>query len=161
MNIIRDRPGAWLAVATVMTAAWLMLVPPVLSAVIPGSWWIDVRRMDVSDTVEGVPPTISVDRTVRRSFIGTWQATIRQEVGTGFVPFCRRKSPAAFRYILDGQIGPDLRWWLEIPPNPDCPWLPGRYLVETTWQVHYLRMFVFETSITSNVFTIHAEGELP
>lgn len=153
---------AWLTIAAL--GLWIVAIPPLLSAVIPPSLWFQVDRIYLEDSIRGVPPRLTVDRTVHRPFRGSWDALVKAERGAVFVATdCKRYSPGAFDYRVDAVIPPgaDLRWWLSIPPNPDCEWNPGRYVVETTWTIHLLAGIELRVGATSNVFTIHETGWTP
>lgn len=139
-------------------ALWLLVIPYILSHTIPADHWFEVNRVYFEDTVEGVPPHLTVDRSIHRPFRGAWDAEVKREVGSTFQSHCLRHSPGPFDYRTDARIPPDadLRWWLEIPPNRDCEWAPGRYIVETTWRIYLWLGITLRVKAVSNTFTIHA-----
>lgn len=157
-NLARDN---WCLVTKLMVGAaalafWLLLIPFILSNIIPASNWFEVNRVFFSDSVTGHPPHLTVDRIIHRQFRGSWDAEVKREDGSVFDSHCLRHSPVPFDYKPTARIPPDadLRWWLEIPPNRDCRWEPGRYIVETTWRIYLWLGVTLKVKSVSNVFTI-------
>jgi hypothetical protein len=146
-------------------ALWVFVIPPFLSWVLPASHWYSVGRVFVEDGNQGTPPKITVDRTVKRPFRGSWEAELRREDGATFAPTeCRRFSPGApFNYKPERSIpdDADLRWWLSIPPNRDCDWEPGRYILVTKWLIYLPAWVTLEVENTSNTFTIFGIEQWP
>jgi hypothetical protein len=134
-----------------------LVLPSALSALLPTRWWIEVRGVVVEDGQVGGELRVIPDRTIHRPFRGEWVAYVRKAEPTGFTAFCRRSSPEPFIYDPGNQVPPDsdMSWWLEIPPNADCPWQPGQYRMTTEWRVHLWFGVTLRTSVESNVFTIH------
>ena len=150
------------AVIAASLAAWLLVIPFVLSHTIPASFWLEVRTVEFSDSVEGNPPRLAVDRTIHRAFRGSFDVDVKREAGSEFVTHCRRHSPGPFDYGSPPAPIPadaDLRWWLDIPPNRDCAWLPGRYIVETAWRIYLPLGITLRVDRTSNIFTIHEASQ--
>lgn len=165
MNSLRN---VLLAVVLIWGA---IFAPSLAPHVISPSHWFEVRRVFVEDSEEGVPPVVVPDRSIHRDFTGSWTAYVRRIDGAAFSDFCRRSSPERFRYFANNEIGNqprDLRWWLEIPPNPDCvdratgqAWPVGQYGMVTVWTIYLPFNVRLEVERMSNTFTIWPKGERP
>lgn len=137
--------------------ATIWLIPALGPWVIPARWFFSVESVTVDDGAEGKPPQIVPIRTIYRSFRGEWTVYVRQFLpdGTNF-PYCTARSPAPFTYFAGSGLimGRDLDWWMEIPPNPPCPWDAGQYVVVTEWRILLPFGIVLQEQNTSNPFEI-------
>lgn len=114
----------WLAVGyltfRVTAAAW------------PSSWWLDVDRVAVFDSIAGADVILEVDRTIHRSFVADWSVVVRSYEEGAWTVWCTARGTSDYR--PDAAL-PDpltLSWWTDgectTPP-------PGRYLISTIWTV--------------------------
>lgn len=111
--------GAWLAL-WFLTHFW------------PPSWWLEVRRVVVFDTVPGAEVIMDVDREIRRNFIADWAVVVRRYVGGAWTVECTARGTSDYRPTAALPDPLTLDWWTE----GECPNLrSGRYLVSTIWTV--------------------------
>jgi hypothetical protein len=127
----------------------------------PNSWWIDIRKLYVSDGVLGDPTSsMAMDDTIHRDFIATYYIDIRK-LGVPTAPtakpdltrfnyFCTARGELSFRPGVDPAANLDLDWW----SHNSCPkFVAGSYYAQliVTW-----RDFLVNRSLTidSNVWTI-------
>lgn len=122
----------------------------------PTTRWLDVRSIYVNDAEEGSCPTMEVDRTIVRPFLGHLDATVFKLHSYGSVVFPPSGSGTVSHVphtVLPQPLY--LAWWMYWPR---CDYLtPGRYYVRTVWTIMahgFPRKYV---TVDSNVFTISPE----
>jgi hypothetical protein len=147
--------GAFLAALVV-----LLIIPAIRalhSYLTPASRWLDVTSIYIEDAVVGTIPKADIQRTVHRGVLANRSATIyRRDADGEFYRFCQRNSLIDYRA---GQSLPpqdlDLEFWLDIPPNPDCPELPaGSYIMSVTWLLQPEGVSQKTLRIESNEFRV-------
>lgn len=116
----------------------------------PPWFWLEVRSVRVFDAVEGEPIPMVVDRTVHRTFRGSWIVTLRETNGS---PSCIATGTAVY---LAGSPLPaplTLKWWT----HPNCyPVTPGTYVAQSCWVVTGLGLLPDKDApcVDSNIFRI-------
>jgi len=132
-----------------VAGAWVILV---VTALWPASYWLQVDYVIVHDTVEGTPPRMSVSRTIKRPFLGSWLATVLERESGGFSAYCPAPGVNDYRpeNVLPDDL--DLNWWT-FPKECDLP--PGDYKVSTVWMIDPPLMPRKTIRVMSNVFTVH------
>lgn len=136
-----------------------MLGASFLNDLAPASQWLEVRSVRVSDTAEGVPPHMKVDRTIHRPFRAKWLTDIEMRLPSGrWLVLCT--SQGANNYSPENDL-PDpltLDWWtFPVRCTPDGP---GRYRVETTWLLEIPGGLTKEVRAVSNEFRV-TPGDSP
>lgn len=95
---------------------------------------------------------MTVDREIKRPFRGSWQVTLRQWDGAGWVTWCNAQG--ASNYRPDSRFPKDLslQWWT----NGQCHPVPqGRYKVTTTWVIKDIPWMPEKTvTADSNIFEV-------
>lgn len=161
----------WLGYIAFAIIAWAFVIPPVLSRVIPATFWYQPGPLFVHDGVAGEPPVVVPTRTIRRNFLGFWSANVYRERDGVFVLHCHRETPEPFIYRVPEPGAPspapaapaaplDMNWWLEIPPNPECSWPAGAYRIVTRWEVRLPLGISPSVEVNSNVFTLYDPAAL-
>jgi hypothetical protein len=120
---------------------------------IPTSEFFEVRSVAITSAMEGYRHTVRVDRSINRDFVADWVVTVRKFTDNGLQMFCSRRGRNDYRA---GTPPPtrNLRWWMDIPPNVECPRMePGQYIVSFLWLVH-LPGGDREVRADSNVFEV-------
>lgn len=117
----------------------------------PGSWWLEVHRIEVKDSVVGKSPSMIVDRTIHRSFFGSWTVTILKKGVAGYYTYCVARGTSDYRPNVVLPDNPDLDWWT-WPTK--CPLSAGEYVVNTLWRIEPQGYPVKEIRVSSNSFTI-------
>lgn len=147
----------------ILVVCWMVLVAGIsirdfARESAPASRWLNVTEMHVSDSWEGEPPFMSVNRVIRRPFRGEWIATIRVVSDGSNAAIC---PPAHGRasYAIDARYPPNLTldWWIQ---PEKCSLKPGRYRLDTEWTIlpHDGSPAKTVTAI-SNIFEVHALPE--
>jgi hypothetical protein len=140
-------------------AAW-MIYPaavPYLKQIVPIAFWFEVRSVEVSSIHAGEIPRVQVDRTIRRPFTAEWIVTLRRMEEDGFSVFCSRQGRNDYRPFAELPAQTDLNWWMDIPPNEQCPPLvPGNYIMTFAWQVEIEGIPPRSVRIDSNIFEVEA-----
>lgn len=102
--------------------------------IIPGSWWMDVKYVQVRDVVAGEPVEMIVDRRIRRDFYAQWSVQVRRARGSeGWetIPCGAGANTYRTTSLLPNPL--TLQWWSE----GKCSGLPpGRYQVSTQWHIY-------------------------
>ncbi len=126
----------------------------IFDTAIPNSYWFEVARIHVMDSIVGIPPKITVARDVVRPFRGKWIVTVKKaqdEAETSaYYKECVASGESDYRpeTVLPQNL--DLNWWT-FPVH--CDLQPGTYIVDTSWKFHV--MFLDRTvRVVSNVFVI-------
>jgi hypothetical protein len=61
----------------------------------PTSWWIEQRKFYIENGVAGKSPIVVLDRSIYRTFIGRWHASLRKKDDNGaFTAVCTHDSEA-------------------------------------------------------------------
>lgn len=138
-------------------AGWLSVaiysnIDEIRRDIAPAATWLDVRAIHVYDSFEGEPPFISVDRAIRRPFLGEWTATVRIVSDGTNSAACIAEGRAS--YAVDERIPADatLDWWTH---PAKCRLGAGRYRLDTIWRIWpagYPEKMLFTQS---NVFEVH------
>jgi len=118
----------------------------------PVSFWFSVDHVTVSDAAVGETPAMSVSRTINRPFNATWRVELERQTSRGGFIFITKAS-GDNRYSLDSALPEnlDLDWWTY--PKTFRP-SPGRYRIETCWNLAVAGTSHKPLCIHSNVFTI-------
>ena len=135
---------------------FVYLVPPIISAVVPLSYWAEFRGIWVENVFLGDPVNVSVDRTINRDFDGKFRVEVRKESGGGFEAFCTRGATDV-PYRAESRLPKNitLDWWLGIPPNPPCPVLGvGTYYLITRWEKPWVFGSAPHKELRSNMFRV-------
>lgn len=127
----------------------LLLLPPLAW---PASWWFAVEGVVVAATPAGASPHMTVDREIKRPFRGSWQSTIRQWDGLGWVTWCNAQGASNYRPDSRFPKDLDLRWWTDGQCHP----IPaGRYKITTTWIIQDIQWMPDKAiTIDSNIFEV-------
>jgi hypothetical protein len=151
-------------VLTLATLFFWQAVPIIFSHVIPFDWWMDIRRIEVTDAVAGDEIYVTVDRDIWRNFDGRYRVDVRRVTADGAESYCTRSDAVPYR--RDAAYGSDrtLRWFMGIPPNPPCSPLqyhePGSfYLIVDYWIPIMGGIVTLHEQHQSNTFTIFPAGE--
>lgn len=148
---------------------FVYVLPVVLARVIPFDWWMDIRRIEVTDMQVGQPLFVAVDRDINRNFEGQFRVNVRRVSPTGGVDsYCTRYNYGESVPYQKGAVYPPeatLRWFMDIPPNPPCePPLrdkPGKFYLIVDYWIPILGGFVtLHDQHQSNTFSVY-EGEKP
>lgn len=127
----------------------LIVLPPLAW---PSSFWFDVTAVSVSSAPAGSPLHMTADRKIKRPFRGSWQTTIRQWDGAGWVTWCNAQG--ASNYRPDSKFPRDLtlQWWTDGQCHP----VPqGRYKITTTWVIRDIQWMPDKTvTADSNIFEV-------
>lgn len=155
-----------LGAAVVALVFYLQVLPHVLAYAIPFDWWMEIKRVDVANTVAGEPINVSVDRTINRDFDADYRVNVRKVTPTGFEHFCTRgERGVPYRRGAEFGAGRDLNWYMGIPPGPPCEppveLAPGRYYLIVDHWIPILGGFVVLHNVEqSNTFTVFAPGQV-
>ncbi|WP_111429113.1 hypothetical protein [Rhodobacteraceae bacterium DSL-40] len=137
--------------------AWL-LYPSASSVVLramSGDRWFHVHSVDIEDAVVGDSPVVHVVREIRRPFTASWIVTLRRRNGADFAVFCAREGRNDYRPSAVLPAETDLNWWMNIPPNPNCPGLlPGTYILSMSWSIEVSGLPPKVMRIESNEFEV-------
>lgn len=130
-------------------AVMLLLLPP---ALLPPSFWLDVQSVTIHSAHVGAPISMTVEREVKRSFRGSWNVTIRQWDGGGWVTWCNASGSSNYRAEAKFPKNLSLQWWTDGACQP----VPvGRYKVTTTWIVRDIAPLPDKVvTAESNVFEV-------
>jgi len=118
----------------------------------PASWWMDVRSISVFDSREGEKITLVVDRTISKSFVGTWNVIVRKMGPEGVTVHCTAGETSNYRSDATLPNPLTLDWWT----SGRCSNLPeGRYILTTVWSFPGLGGLTQKTvSVDSNPFIV-------
>jgi len=112
-----------------------------------------VRNVYVNDVIEGQDAILIYDRTVNRPFKGRWTAvvlTISKADGSIY-GVCNNSNIVHYEPVVKlPSTGVTLSWFIE----KDCKLPPGRYSIQTVWEVEVSSMVKKYVKFTSNVFTV-------
>ena len=96
----------------------------------PSSYWMDVRKVHISDAKVGTSPEMVVDRTISHPFTATWSANVRTWENGGWAIFCQAQGGGDYKVDAKFPLRLDLNWWT----GGKCANLPsGKYMVTTVW----------------------------
>lgn len=143
---------------------WLV-VAPAIAPRLPSWWWFEPSGVRVdSDTL-----IVTVDRTIRQTFNGRVEVTVRQ-IGAlegSTISTCRPAIAKEHRYIRGTpytaiiQEGPrkgqlkDIDWFMDSPPNAGCELGAGTYRAHFTWYRDVLfGLVTLRADADSNIFYI-------
>lgn len=118
---------------------WWIAFPPLFRVLVPPERYLDVRAVLVSDAVAGQSPTVFVDRTVNRDFLGGFIAEVRRvdEADGTIWTYCPPAARTEIPYKAGSPYpGRDLSWWLGSPPAEACDLTPGKYILRIRWTIH-------------------------
>lgn len=151
MKQVAMRFGDWIMAAfLVLGLAWLTGTYAVTA-----TYWYENRSVGIANTIEGEPIILTVDRTVKRAFSGSYTVLLRH-VSNGVI---QCEAGGALRYKPGTEL-PDpvtLAWWAWSDTRcagPNVP--PGTYTVETCWTIHNPWAILPDKTIcgVSNVFEV-------
>jgi hypothetical protein len=132
-------------------APWLLILFFIVMAALPERLWFEVNSVRVSDAKSGVPPALSVDRIIRRSFDGEWTATVSKAQGERFVVVCAASGRNEYRRDAALPADLNLHWWT-WPVK--CDLRPGEYILTTRWRIMLPIPWPKSVTVTSNVFRV-------
>lgn len=113
-----------------------------------------VRSIFIPDFIHGEDPAIVYDRSIRRSFTGTWIAeTISTTPGENF-SVCTGTGTA--RYAPNKELPPDVTLSWLMGKNCDLP--AGQYRIAVNWEIRGDGYPVKYYSVDSNIFRVVPEG---
>ncbi|MCZ4273222.1 hypothetical protein [Maritalea porphyrae] len=162
--MIRSAVSAVLSSVISMTAVFILMLVGFdagwrqYSAMVPAEDWLSIGDIHVSDSYEGVCPSMTVDRDIRQDFFANWRVEAERKVGALYV--FRRIANGSNSYSTDAVLPPnlDLGWWtLDVFCNKDGKiMLPsGVYRINTTWIIEPAHFPPKRVSINSNDFTVY------
>lgn len=127
----------------------LIVMPPLAW---PSSFWFDVDAVSVSSAPVGSPLHMTVDRKIKRPFRGSWQTTVRQWDGAGWVTWCNARGASNYRPESRFPKDLSLQWWTDGQCHP----VPqGRYKITTTWIIRDIQWMPDKTvTADSNIFEV-------
>ena len=133
----------------------------IASALVPTSWWLQVRDVQVRSvsTVDD-DPRVLIDRTVSRDVYLDRVVTLRPVSGEGHGECTRivRHIPLAAGASFPA-TPPTLREMQGTPPESECGLLPGGHVVDITWRWPVLDgLLVISQTRSSNIFYV---GQMP
>ena len=122
----------------------------------PSSFWLDVRRVAVFDSIAGAEIIMEVDREIHRNFIADWSVNVRRWVGGHWTLICTARGTSDYRPEAALPDPLTLSWWTD---GQCASMREGRYLVSTIWTIRGAGGLPNKTIQTaSNVFTVLPEG---
>lgn len=129
---------------------FMILILPLL--VWPSTFWFNVNSVSVASAPAGTPLHMTVDREIKRPFRVSWQTTIRQWDGSGWVTWCNARGASNYRPESKYPKDLNLQWWTDGQCHP----VPqGRYKITTTWVIRDIRWMPDKTvTADSNVFEV-------
>lgn len=137
---------------TIIIFGWIWVTSWVLfHHYIPGSWWLEVHKVEIRDSEVGQTPQMAVSRTIRRPVYGTWQVTVLRQGMSGFYIYCVAHGSTDYRPNLGIPDAPDLDWWTW---PTQCPLAAGEYTVNTLWRIQPEGYPIKEIRVSSNVFKV-------
>ncbi len=130
-------------------AFMLLVLPPLMW---PVTFWFDVNSVSVASAPAGSSLHMTVDREIKRPFRGSWQTTIRQWDGSGWVTRCNAQGASNYRPDSKYPRDLSLQWWTDGQCHP----IPhGRYKITTTWVIGDIEWMPEKTiTVDSNVFEV-------
>lgn len=111
---------------------WLFTLLLIPGHLWPTSYWLEIRSLAIQSAYFGQPLPMQIERTISHNFRGTWNATIRQWDGNGWVTWCNAQGRSNYRPEAKFPKDLSLKWWTD----GQCYPLPaGRYKVSTSWLI--------------------------
>jgi hypothetical protein len=157
----KRRVAADILAAIIGVAFWFVLLPPIVDSSVrmwgelqPASLWFEVRDVHVFDSVETASPAIRVDWVIRRPFEARWVAEVEQQVRDGWLVTCTASGQNNYKPDAPLSLDVDLDWWT-WPTKCRLP--PGRYRVDTVWQLDLDWLGVKTVRNLSNAFEVRAK----
>jgi hypothetical protein len=117
----------------------------------PASDWLSVKSIVVHPSFEGRAPVMTVEREIRKRFIGQWSATVRQSTPDGFTIACA--SSGWTEYQPDATLPKPLTldWWT----GPvECNLKAGTYRLDTIWTINAKGFPPKHVNVRSNLFVV-------
>ena len=140
-RVVRRLVG-WKAVLAFWIVGYFTLIP-IWQRLQDGSYWLQVRSIQIQSVYPGEDPTMLVDRTLtlRRPTRGIWTAKLVNELNEAV---CSNSRPALYTPKAELPSVERLRlftWWMEgnrvggaAGICNSWPLPPGRYCLETLWE---------------------------
>ena len=131
---------------------WLVTLLIAPAYLWPASFWLDVKAVDIESARYGAPLHMTVERTIQRPFRGSWNITIRQWDGGGWVTWCNATGRS--NYSQHAKLPKDLalQWWTDGQCHPLAE---GRYKITTSWKIETPAWVPDkEIAIDSNAFEV-------
>lgn len=133
----------------------------VYSAVIPAENWMQIGSILVDDSFDGECPTMEVERTIAKPFLGEWRVEAEKKVGNLYV--FRGVASGENSYNADAKLPADLDlgWWTldqfckKIDGKSLITLSPGTYRINTTWVIDPEHYPPKRISINSNDFIVN------
>lgn len=136
-------------------APWLLAPWILVTEAIPTSYWFEARSVVVSDTIEGIPPAMLVDRDINRPFFGWWAVTVRKVVNHNgrlmYEQACLATGQGDYKTTAKIPADANLDWWTQ-PVR--CNLAPGQYIVLTRWDLDVLGFRNRAIALDSNPFYV-------
>lgn len=120
---------------------------------VPAEYWLDVKSVRAGPALAGQEVPMAVDRTVNRSFQGSWQVSVKRYGVAGWVASCTASGSSWYTPDSELPAHLDLRWWT----RGQCPTLSeGRYIIDTAWTIEpsVWGMPTKHTVVRSNIFEV-------
>lgn len=133
--------------------AWMSVIETAVMALVPATWWVEIKSLHVEDSRLGEVPRMRVVRTIRRPVTGEWNKTVRRVIERGLVTVCERTGSTDFlpEALIPADI--DLDWWMS-DPVPCKPLAAGHYVLTTVWQLEIPGRLPKELRVVSNTFEV-------
>lgn len=143
---LREKMKKWhVLILAIWVAAWLTV------NLWPASWWLEVRQVQVFNSVVGEPVRMAVDRTIHREFYAQWTVRVRKVEDGGWLTACASSGGGTYVPIATLPVELGLGWW----SDGRCLALPvGQYLVNTTWKIEGGLLPDKIISVDSNIFQV-------
>lgn len=123
-------------------------------AMLPERWFV-VSNVAVPDFIQGSDPIITYSRDVRLPFIGHWLADIHKAGSESTFPVCSGSGTSRYEPTdAMPDTGVTLSWFMD----KKCDLPPGKYILDTTWQIDPEGYPQKTTRFTSNPFTVLPQG---
>lgn len=119
---------------------------------VPASWWMHVRYIQVKDTQAGRAVEMIVDREIRHEFYGQWSVHLRKKRDGGWETIDCGDGSNTYRTTSIFPAPLTLEWW----SDGACSVLPpGTYQISTQWQIYPGGLWPpKQISVLSNVFHV-------
>lgn len=134
----------------------------IASALVPTSWWLEVREVQVRsvDTVYD-DPRVLIDRDINRDMRVTRVTTLRPVSGEGRGDCTRTVRSFPLRRGAPFPADPPtLRELQGTPPESECGLMPGGHVLDITWRLTLLDgVITLSQTRSSNIFYVGAVPE--
>jgi hypothetical protein len=119
----------------------------------PASKWLEVRSVQVENTIVGVAPVMHVDREIKQSFVARWSVNVDKLNALGrFVQDCSANGGSHYEPDKDLPNPLFLDWWTY--PVHCAPTSVGKYRVDTVWTIELSGGLTKQVRAVSNTFVV-------